>query len=404
MTQVQVPTVERSRQMLHRSDELLVRGCNGHKRSHLMMQRGYPVFAKAARGCRFIDVDGNEYVDYLMGYGPILLGYDDPVVIEAVTRQLAHGTINSLAHELEIQVGELLLSLNPWAGKVGLLIGGSAATEAAVRAARAHTGRDYIIRCGYHGWHDWCVPDSAGVPGPVGQLTLNFPYNDLEALDKAFASRKGNVAGVIIETIQEDGPADGFLRGCIDIAHKHGGLCIFDETKTGFRVAFGGAAEHYNLEPDIATFGKACANGFPASYIVGSEKVLGSEPCQSAWLAATFHSDLLSLAAIPVVVSEMRRRNGFDHINRLGRRLIDGINRACEAGGIPYKLGGLPAMPTPLTREEDKPRFVPMLLGALHRGFYLHPGHAMFISLAHTERDIEDTISAVEQSIADPRT
>lgn len=393
------PDVTRSRELLERSDQILVRGCNVHKHSHRMMERGYPVFARSARGCRFTDADGHEYLDYLMGFGPILLGYDDPNVRAAVDSQMRKGTINTLAHEQEIAVAELLLELNPWGERVGFLIGGSACVGSAVRLARAHTGRSVVVRCGYHGWHDWAVPNSAGVPAAVSALTREFPYNDLDALEARL--RKGDVACVVVETVQENGPAPGFLSGCVELAHSYGALCVFDETKTGFRVALGGAAEYYEVTPDIATFGKACANGLPGSFLIAAPGIASKGPARDAWLAATFHADLLSLSVIPVVIDQMRGRDGLAHFQRLGRRLIDGVNQACAEGRVPYRLGGLPAMPTPLVNEEDKPRYVPVLLGALKRGVYLHPGHAMFLSLSHTMDDIEFTIDAVRASVAE---
>ena len=150
--------IEQSKALLDRSDQLIVRGCQGHKRSHDMLALGYPVFTQRAAGARFWDVDGNEYLDYLMGFGPILLGYNDPVVNAAVQAQMEEGTIYSTAHPKELEVAQMLIDLIPAVEMLGFLIGGSAATSAAVRLARAYTGRDKVLRCGYHGWHDWSAP------------------------------------------------------------------------------------------------------------------------------------------------------------------------------------------------------------------------------------------------------
>jgi glutamate-1-semialdehyde aminotransferase len=395
--------IEKSRLLLERSDQLIVRGCQGHKRSHQMLARGYPVFTTRAKGARFWDADGNQYVDYLMGFGPILLGHADPAVNAAVRRQIGQGTIFSTAHVKEIEVAEKLLRLIPGAEMLAFFVGGSATTDGAVRLARAHTNRDYIIRCGYHGWHDWTQPAGKGVPQQVAALTLAFPYGDLDALEDCLKKNDNRAACVIVETVQRDGPPEGFLQGCIDLAHKYGALCIFDEIKVGFRIAYGGAGQHYGLRPDIATYGKACCNGYPGGFLTGRKEILGSAACQEAWLAATFHCDLLSLVALETVISEMQRRDGIAYQWKLGQRLIEGVNQACIEGGLSYRLVGLPPMPNPKRGKEDEDRCIGMLQGCLARGFYLHPGHPMFFSLAHTEKDIEKTIAAVRESIADLR-
>jgi glutamate-1-semialdehyde aminotransferase len=284
---------------------------------------------------------------------------------------------------------------------VGFFIGGSAATEAAVRLARAYTGRDRIVRCGYHGWHDWTQPAGNGVPKAVADLTLSFPYGDLAALEDCFKRYPGEVAGVIVETVQGGGPPEGFLQGCVDVAHRYGGLCIFDEIKVGFRIALGGASEYYGVTPDLGTYGKACCNGYPGSFVVGRKDILSAAPCQAAWLAATFHCDLPSLVALDAVMSEMRRRDGIAYQWKLGTRLMEGVNAAFAKSDLSYRLVGLGPMPTPVVKDEDKDRCVAVLRGCLKRGIYLHPGHAMFLSLSHTEQDIERTIQAVHDSLAE---
>lgn len=393
--------IEQSRILLDRSNEIIVRGCQGHKRSHDMLALGYPVFTQRAAGARFWDVDGNEYLDYLMAFGPILLGYNDPLVNAAVQRQMQDGTIYSTAHPKELEVAEMLIELIPVAEMLGFLIGGSAATTGAVRLARAYTGRDKVIRSGYHGWHDWARPEDEGAPAAIGPLTLDVPYGDLNVLEDCFKQHDNQIACVIMETIRGQGAAEGFLQGCVDIAHQYGALCIFDEIKVGFRVAFGGAGEYYGVTPDLATFGKACCNGYPGSFVAGKKDILGSAQCQSAWLAATFHCDLPSLVALETVINEMKQRDGIAYQWKIGNRLIEGVNAACEQAGLSYRLRGTGPMPTPIMENDDKDRCIAMLQGCLARGFYLHPSHPMFLSLSHTEEDIDNTIKAVEESIAD---
>ncbi len=396
MNQILAPCIDRSRSLLEASDRIMVRGCQGHKRSHKMLARGYPVFASSAKGARFTDVDGNEFVDYLMGFGPILLGHGDPEVAEAVARQAREGVIFSVAHERELVVAERVLAHFPWAGRIGFTIGGSAATSAAVRLVRAFTGRDVVLRCGYHGWHDWTAVEAVGIPQAVRDLAPVFPYCDLDGLGELFDAHRGRVAGVIVETVQDEGPAEGYLQGVIDLAHAHGALCVFDEVKTGCRLAIGGAGELYGLEPDLATFGKAWCNGFPGAFVVGREEILAAEPCQQAWLAATFHCELASFAALEVVLDRLASEDGIARQRQLGERFCNGINAACERAGFGYRLGGHPAMPTPVVTEE-RDRVNAMLGRVLARGHYVHPGHPMFFSLA----DIDATVAAVEDAVAE---
>lgn len=393
--------IEQSRALLDRSNGLLVRGCQVHKRNHDMMAIDYPIFAERAAGARFWDVDGNEYLDYLMGFGPILLGYNDPVINAAVRAQMEEGTIYSIAHPKELDVAQMLIDLIPAVEMVGLLLGGSAATSAAVRMARAYTGRDKIIRCGYHGWHDWSRSEDEGAPAAIGPLTIEVPYGDLDAMEDIFKKNDSEVACVIMETIQGDGPPEGFLQGCVDVAHQYGALCIFDEVKVGFRVAFGGAGEHYGVTPDLTTFAKACFNGYPGSIVGGRKEILDSPRCQSSWFVATFNCDLPSLVSIETVVNEVKRRDGIDYQWKIGNRLIEGVNDACDEGSLGFRLTGPGPMPAPVMEEEDKARCITMLQGCLARGHYLHPVHPWFLSLSHTEQDIEDTIVSVQESIAD---
>ncbi len=394
-------TTAKSKGLLNRCDGVLVRGYMPHKNIFRMAAMGYPAFVQRAKGARFWDVDGNAYLDYVLGFGPVVLGYDDPAVCKAVADQMARGTVYGLAHPKELAVAELLVEVIPGAEMVGFFIGGSAATSGAVRLSRAYTGRDRVIVCGYHGWHDWARPGDVGVPQTVSELTLAVPYNDLDALEACLKRYGNQVACVVMETIQAAGPSEGFLQGCVDAAHAHGAVCVFDETKVGFRVALGGAGEYYGVTPDIATYGKACCNGYAGSFIAGKREILASKACRSAWMTATAHGDPLSLTALEVVVRELQRRDGIAYQWKIGSRLIEGVNAACQAGGLSYRLIGVAPMPRPAMAEFDRTRCLDMLRGCLARGHYLHPTHPMFLSLAHTEADIEDTVEAVRASIAD---
>ncbi|MCL6648799.1 MAG: aminotransferase class III-fold pyridoxal phosphate-dependent enzyme, partial [Chloroflexi bacterium] len=225
-----------------------------------------PVYLERGAGSHVWDVDGNEYIDYPMALGPVILGHNEPAVTAAAIAQLERGIAFSLPHPLELELAELLVEVIPCAEMVRFGKNGSDATSGAIRAARALTGRDLIACCGYHGWQDWFIGTtsrSRGVPAAVRALTRVFRYNDLASLEQVFAEHPGQVAAVILEPVGVVPPQPGFLEGVRELAHRHGALLIFDEVVTGFRLALGGAQQLFGVTPDLACFGKALGNGFP---------------------------------------------------------------------------------------------------------------------------------------------
>jgi glutamate-1-semialdehyde aminotransferase len=395
-----VTILTESNRIYNYAESRIVLACQSHRRFDLMGELGYPLYAQRADGARFWDVDGNEYLDYLMGFGPIVIGHNHPVVNAAVRQQMDEGTIYSLCHPLELEVADLLIETIPAAEMVGFFIGGSGATSGAVRIARAYTGRDRVIKCGYHGWHDWTRPGDPGVPDIVSDLTTVIDYGDVEQMSAAFQAHPDQTACVIVETIQRGGAPEGYLQACVDIAHQNGALCVFDETKVGFRVAFGGGGEIANIAPDLSTFGKAISNGYPGSFVAGRKEILAAESTRSLWMTATFQSDLLSLAAIKATVLEMRDRDGITYQWDIGKRLMTGVNAAFESAGASFRLIGPSPMPTPSVEEHDREACYRVLQTCLSKGHYLHPTHPWFLSLAHTEEDIDTTVAAIEESIA----
>ena len=211
-----------------------------------------PNFIRRGEGAYVYDVDSNRYIDYACGLGPVLLGYGHPVMIEAVKRQLEDGNVFAVCHPLEVELSELLVEMIPCGEMVRLGRNGSDITSIAVRLARAHTGRDVIIACGYHGFQDWYIGSTernAGIPKAVCELTKSFSYNDLDALEKHFSENKGNVACVIMEPVYAEKPNPSFLETVKDITQREGAVLIFDEIFTGFRFALGGAQEYFGT-PD----------------------------------------------------------------------------------------------------------------------------------------------------------
>lgn len=389
-----------SRHWLARAQQVIAGGGQAHRRTGKYTLRGGPHFAVRAKGAYFWDVDGRQFLDYLLGYGPILIGHCDPDVNEAVRRQMEEGTIFSLEHPAVVEFDEEICRTIPCAEMVINVIGGSSATTAAVRCARVHTKREKIVRCGYHGWFDWCFPKDAGSPHFEQELIRDVPYNDLPALAAALSN---DVAAVIIEAYQRDGPSPGYFDEVRQLCDKHGAVFILDEVKTGFRFALGGAQQVFNIKPDLATFGKAMCNGYPGSVVVGKRAIL--EARADTFIGATFHGELLSIAAARTVLRTMRERDGIAHIARLGQRLMDGLNQVFVASGYPLRVRGWPAMPELAQTANPPPELAGKVLtewcaAMQRRGFYM-TGHCWFISLAHTADDIERTIVAGNEAVTE---
>jgi len=369
----------------------------------MFVEGAYPVFLERGRGCRVWDVDGNEYVDYLLGLASITLGYAYPTVVEAVTRQMERGSIYSLPHPLEVEVSERLREIIPCAEMSRFLKTGSEADAAAVRVARAATGRDVVLFAGYHGWHEWhaiTTPRSKGIPKDFSRFITPFDYNDLGSLDRAFDEHHGQVAAVIMEPVLLDAPAKGFLEGVKERAHRHGALLIFDEIISGFRWAVGGAQEYFSVVPDLATFGKGMANGLPLSAVVGRADLM--REFEEIFVSSTFGGDTLALSACIATMDEYAKRPVIDHLWRMGRRFQDGFTAAATRLGVPARCIGYPVHPKIVIdhRSHDTQRLLMSLFlqETGRRGVIFH--FAGFnISFSHGERDVDESVQACDEAL-----
>ena len=291
------PDISRSDAWYARAEGLIPAGTQTLAKGPGQYVRGVaPKYLARGKGCRVWDVDGNEYLDYQMGIGPLSLGYANPVVDAAIREQLADGITFSLMHPLEVEVAELVRELVPGAEGVRYSKTGCDATTAAVRLARAFTGRDRVLCCGYHGWHDWYIgvtDRNAGIPRAVAELTATFGYNDLGSVLDAIDDQ---TACVILEPVTFEEPRDGFLSELRRVCDQYGALLIFDEMWTGFRLALGGAQERFSVRADLACFSKAIANGMPISVVTGRREVMALCDKQ-VFFFTTFGGEALSLAA-----------------------------------------------------------------------------------------------------------
>ena len=304
-----------------------------------------PVFLSRGQGSHVWDVDGNEFIDYPMALGPVILGHNYPSVTDAVTRQLKDGVSFSLSHPLEVELADLLVEIIPSAQMVRFGKNGSDATSGSVRVARAYTGRDVVACCGYHGWQDWYIGTTTrnqGVPKAVQDLTTTFQYNDLGSLERVFEKFPGQIAAVIMEPMGIVEPQAGFLQQVKELAHREGAVLIFDEIITGFRLDIQGAQGYYGVEPDMTCLGKAMANGFPLSAVVGRREVM--EVFDEVFFSFTFGGEALSLAASVATIQTMQQENVIGHLWSQGRKLKDGYNVLSREFGIAEQTScvGLP--------------------------------------------------------------
>lgn len=397
-----VPVLKRSlkiSQELKAKAEKLIPGCSQtfSKAPTQFVQGVAPVFLERGEGSHVWDVDGNEYIDYPMALGPIILGHNDPDVSGAVARQMKNGTAYSLPHPLEIEVAEMLVDLIPCAEMVRYGKNGSDATSGAVRAARAYTGRDIIACCGYHGWQDWFIGTTTrnkGVPAAVRSLTVPFDYNSIESLEKIFAANPGKVAAVIMEAVGVVPPKDGFLEKVRALATREGALLIFDEVVTGFRLSLGGAQEYYKVTPDLACFGKAMANGFPIAAVVGRRDIM--PVFDEIFFSFTFGGETMALAAAKATIRKMKERNVIGHLWEQGRKLKDGYNVLAKAFGAERYTECVGLSPRTLITFKDsegKESLVHKSLfqqECLKRGILFSGGQNVCFS--HSDADVERTL------------
>lgn len=322
-----------SEQFLARAQQTIPLGSQTFSKSRTQYPFGVsPYFIQRGQGCHVWDVDGNRYVDMIGSLAALTLGHNDPDVTKAVATQLQDGIIFSLSHPLEFQVAEQLVAMVPCAEMVRFGKNGSDATAGAVRVARAYTRRDHVAVCGYHGWQDWYIGSTArnlGVPQATRDLTHTFQYNDIESLQRLFKEFPDQIAAVVLEPMNVYAPKEGFLEAVKNLAHAHGALLVFDETITGFRYANGGAQQLFGVTPDLATFGKGLANGYPVSAVAGRADVM--RLMEDIFFSFTFGGETLSLAAALATMQKLEREPVIDTLYRQGRKIIDFLQQKIAA-------------------------------------------------------------------------
>ncbi|MEK7403722.1 MAG: aspartate aminotransferase family protein [Acidobacteriota bacterium] len=422
-----------SRALLARARASLAGGVSSPFRARFPV----PLYLADASGSRVTDVDGNQYIDYTLAWGPLILGHRHPRLVEAMRRQAERPQIYGAEHELEFLVAEKMQQLVPCAERVAFTSSGSEAVQLALRLVRAATGRNLILKFEghYHGWMDSVllshhpgaaevgpaddprvVPESRGQTPNAAENVLVASWNCIDAVEHIFRERGAEIAAVILEPVLCNSgcllPLPGYLEALRRISDQHGALLIFDEIITGFRLAPGGAQSHYGVVPDLATFGKALAGGAPLSAVAGRKEIMELMFGGGVSFGGTFNGNPVSLACAHVVLEELARDGGaaLARANRTGQALMEGIRAAAARQGVALQVCGFGAAfalhftgkrelrDYRDTLEDDRERLARFLLRALEEGIYILPDGRLYVSTAHTDEDVAETLAALERA------
>ena len=354
-----------------------------------------PTHLLSASGCRVVDVDGATYIDCTMGLGAVALGYAEPRVTRAVVDAASQGNVGALSSWREVELAERLHTLIPCAERVQFLKTGAEATSAAVRLARTYTGRDRVIASGYFGWHDW-ASEADGVPAATRASTVRVPFDDVAALERAVSDAGSDLAAVVIEPVVERAPGEQWLRRARELCDASGAALVFDEMKTGFRVAPGGYQEVSGITPDLATFGKAMANGYPLAAVVGRAPLM--EAARRTWISSTLASESTALAAALAVLDWHEEADVCATLADTGRELRGAIDRAIAASGV----GGVATHGVDtmfLLRWEDAARESRFLAEAVNAGVIFKRGAYNFAAVAHDEEALRAVEAAASSAL-----
>ena len=323
----------KSMKLLERALKVTPLGAQTYSKSSRYYPEGNaPAFIEKGNGCYIYDVDGNEFIDFVCGLGPITIGYNNEKVNEAVKNQVDKGLTFSLQCPAEVELAEKLVEIVPCAEMVRFVKNGGDATSAAIRLARAFTKRDLVALSGYHGMHDWSIgstENNRGVPNDVCNLTKIFEYNNIESLKELFDTYPNQIAAVILEPIQANGPKDNFLEEVKEITYKNGAILIFDEVVSGFRYALGGASELYGITPDMASFGKGMGNGLPISAVAGRRDIMKLIE-EGIFVSTTFGGEALSLAGSIAALDILSQDGVYERIWELGTIMHDGLQELVD--------------------------------------------------------------------------
>jgi len=437
------PGFEKSFELFERARRVIPGGTNSAARG--IVSSGvfdgfpieYPRFVKEAKGSHFTDVDGNQFIDYHLAFGPVILGHANPVVNSAVKEQLDRGVVHGLNQEVEVELSEKIAKHVPCAEMVRILNTGSDATSAAVRMARIYTGKDKIVKFEghYHGWHDWDMPNlhlpsgyyvrgrylEPGIPLSEMENTIALPWNDLEIVEKTLRRKGNDIAAVITEAYLFNSgvipPEKGYLEGLRELTRQYEVVLIFDEVITGFRLGLSGAQGMLGVTPDLATFAKSMANGFTISAVAGRREIMEKV---GTIIGGTYNANPVCTTAALATITELENKRNYDHLYKMSGLLMNGLRDAVkdvaieavvQGPGFGLYLTDLERIRNPLELLAEKKhphtrRNVVFHQGIVNRGVFIMPnarGARVYLSVSHSEKDIQKTIEAAEESFKEAK-
>jgi len=423
-------TVTESNKLFAAAQRIIPGGVNSPVRAFRGVG-GEPFFVARAEGAQLWDVDGRAYLDYVGSWGPLILGHAAPSVVAAVAAAAGRGTSYGAPTAGEVEMASAIIDAYPSIEMLRLVSSGTEAAMSAIRVARGATGRDLLVKFdgGYHGHADsllvkagsgvatLSIPDSRGVPAALAALTVTAPFNDIETVRAIFAAHGAEVAALIVEPVAGNmgvvPPAPGFLDGLRELCTRHGAVLIFDEVITGFRVAFGGAQALYGVRPDLTCLGKIIGGGLPVGAYGGRADLMRNvAPLGGVYQAGTLSGNPLAVAAGLATLHALSRGDVYGRLEALGRRLAQGLEAGAREAGVPLTVNRVGSMLTaffcaaPVTdyataKRADTTRYARSFHAMLARGVYLAPSQfeAAFVSLAHTEADIDVTVKAAAEAL-----
>jgi glutamate-1-semialdehyde aminotransferase len=383
----------------------------GIRRPYNFVPGEYPIYFESAKGGKVTDVDGNEYIDYLCAYGPIIIGHREEEIDNAAIEQIKNkGFCFSLTQPVQNQLAQKLIELIPSAEMAVFVKTGSDATSTAIRVARGATDRTKIVRCGYHGWHDWCVEVKGGIPQKLYEDVYEFHYNKLDELEDIMKKHGDDMAAIIVTPVghplaeKVQMPQRGFLEGVRALADKYGTVLIFDEIRSGFRVNIGGAQKEFGVTPDLSVFGKAMANGYPIGTVVGKKeymKVLADK----VFLSSTFFPNSIEQVASLKTIEILQRDAVLDVVRKKGEMFGKWVEEVVRKSGYDAELSGAPWMPF-ITFNKDKDGIYKKLRPAFYtelirRKVFLQPYHHGYIAYRHSDDDLKYTADMIAEAFGE---
>ncbi|MBW1783685.1 MAG: aminotransferase class III-fold pyridoxal phosphate-dependent enzyme [Deltaproteobacteria bacterium] len=410
MKEAQKLNITKSLELFEEACGLVPGGVLGARKPGDFIQGEYPIFLETGKGCRLIDVDGNEFIDFLCGYGPVILGYREEEVDDAVYKQINEkGFCFTLTQKFQNVLAKKLTQLVPSSEMSIFLKTGSDATTASIRIARAYTGKIKVMRCGYHGWHDWCVEMKGGIPSKFYEDVFEFQYNRLDQLKELMATHGDETAAIIMtpfghpnhQEMQEPDP--GFLEGVRELADTHGAVLVYDEIRTAFRLRMGGAQELYGVTPDLTVLGKAIANGYPISVVTGKKDIMMAA-ADKLFISSTFFPNSEGFVAALKTIEILERDRVLENIWEKGDRFIEKIRGLIDTYDVGAQLTGVgPMFYITFKKDETgayKGKRTDFYTQLIRKGFFFSPYHHSYISFRHTEEDLRLTLTAIEESLA----